>query len=110
MKKINANLLIAKQKPTNAAHCKNGITTKMAKVYPTGFNERLRRNSSHLARLRLEDDYRERSPWTWTYSKPVSIEEVRDEGEQLLVHFVKEEISKEHLETPEELDDEFDLR
>ena len=82
----------------------------MAKVYPSGFNARLRRNSSHLAPLRLEDDYRERSSWDWNFSKPVSLEEVRDEGEQLLVHFVKEEITKEQLETPDVFEEEFDLR
>lgn len=81
----------------------------MSKVYPSSFNPRLRRNSSHLAPLRLEDDYRARSPWDWNFSKPVSLEEVRDEGEQLLVHFVKEEITKEKLETPEVFEEEFDL-
>ena len=92
-----------------------GFSTKwasgsMAKVYPSSFNPRLRRNSSHLAPLRLEDDYRARSPWDWNFSKPVSLEEVKDEGEQLLVHFVKEEITKEKLETPEVFEEEFDLR
>ena len=82
----------------------------MAQVCPTNFNPRLRRNSQHLAPLVLEDDYRERSNWAWPYSKPVSLEEVKDEGEQLLVHFVREEINKERLETPEELEEEFDLR
>lgn len=82
----------------------------MAQVCPTNFNPRLRRNSQHLAPLVLEDDYRERSNWAWPYSKPVSLEEVKDEGEQLLVHFVREEINKERIETPEELEEEFDLR
>ena len=82
----------------------------MSKVFPSDFNPRLRRGSAHLAPLKLEDDYRERSPWSWNFSKPVTLKEVKDEGEQLLVHFVKEQISKEQLETPEKFDEEFDLR
>lgn len=82
----------------------------MAQVYPTSYNPRLRRNSQHLAPLVLEDDYRQRSSWAWSYSKPVSLEEVTDEGERLLFHFVKEEMTKEKLHTPEELQEEFDLR